>query len=79
MEYIKITILEAFIQSDNGFTVHELVHMLNRPYKSLEKRLKAYYMQSLLLRQKEGNKYRYTITEKGKTRLEYLKKGLYTI
>ena len=42
MQYIKIAILEAFKQSSNGFTVHELVSKLNKPYKAVEKRLSAY-------------------------------------
>jgi hypothetical protein len=55
--------------------VHELVSKLNKPYKAFEERLKAYWIQFLLIRVKEGNKYRYAITEKGKMRLDYLKKG----
>jgi hypothetical protein len=45
------------------------------PNMALDKRSKAYYLQSLLSRQKEGNKYRYAITEKGKMRLDYIKKN----
>ncbi len=74
MQYVKKSILEQFIGLDNGLTVHELVSKLGRPYKALEKRLKAYYLQFLLCRIKEGRAYRYSLTERGKIRLDYLKK-----
>lgn len=75
MQSVKLTILEAFSKVDNGFTVHELVSTLQKPYKAIEKRLKAYWMQYLLKRTKEGRAYRYTLTDKGKNRIEYLQKN----
>ncbi len=74
MPYMKLSILEAFSKADNGYTVAELVSLLNKPYKALEKRLKAYWMQYLLKRIKEGKAYRYSITDKGKSRIKYLQK-----
>lgn len=74
IKYVKLTILNAFMGVESGFTVSELALLLNMTQTAIGKRLKAYHEQRLLIRIKECKQYRYTITSIGKSRMEYLQK-----
>ncbi len=75
MQYVKLDILKAFTESDNGYTVNELMPILRMSYTAIGKRLIAYWKQYLLTRTKECKAYRYTLTEIGKSRLKYLQEN----
>ncbi len=83
MPYKKLEVLERFNEATNGFKVKEYTgdtetinfkpYYQTNSYKQIEKLFRRYWLQYLLSRKKEGTAYRYFITERGKSRLKYLK------